>query len=747
MKSETTPPRRQNRRTKFADALLPGSHALWVGAAIAVTVGTFLLLRILFAPAPPLVGTNSVDVAALVTSAKSGDTFCIADLDVPESTQQIAVSMQVSPTGPRPSVTGTLDTGAQVIASSSRDSMPSALTYAEFKLREPVKPTPRSSASFCLRIKSAAVGFGGASVQRLPNRPVSSLNGRPIGPIDVSVRFLGSASSEPRVIDRLPDAFRRAAVFGGLVDNVLVLCALPLLLLIGYLSIRVVSAADVLRLRTLAVIAAAMSFGYATTWTVLLHPFHGPDESEHFAYAQHLAATNELPDKEAASARPPYSTSQLRLLEALHHNSTILNTTSRLRWREDWANRYEQASRGSDDSDGGGGTASATGHSPLYYLYAGVPYRILAPSLGLPDVLLAMRLWSALLASVVAACTVLLAGVMFGPGRNKVAWASGVLVGLQPVFASVSASVNNDTAVNAAAAVFLVAVVSAWRKSPTTATAVVAGLAALTLPIAKVTGFALLPILPLAVVAIATHHGVKRASRWALKLSASLALAAGFWIFVLSPILTNTPGRVYNVHTPPVAAAPAQTAETPPERSSFELLALRLRYAEQTFVPALPIGDRLWDLPGAGLTTWPAYFIYIERGYGLFGWKSAQVGPGLLKLVFFCLLAGWILAGVAAVRYRNRWRTYLSGMVLLAVSVISVLAFVSVAYTSDTIRTDAGEQGRYLFTALPALAVLFSSGLLAVKGRWRDLLTGMYVAGAAALGMLAWISALRGWFI
>lgn len=735
------------RRTRFVNVLFPGPRAIWLGAAIGLLVGAFLLLRILLAPTPPLEGTNSVDVAAVVASAQSGDTFCIADLDVPPRTERIAVSMQASPVGAQPTVTGSLSTGAQIITAKLTKSVSSDLAYAEFRLAERVRKTPRSSASFCLDVKSAAVGLGGASVQRLPNRPVSSVNGRLIGPVDVSVRFLGSSTAESRVVSRLSTALQRAAVFGGSVDKFLVLSALPLLLFLGYLAVRTAAVAEVLQLRTLALLAAAVSFSYATSWTVLLHPFHGPDESEHFAYAQHLAATNALPDREVASARPPYSTSELRLLEALHHNSTILNTSSRLRWESEWAARYRSASREAVDSDGGGGTESATGHSPLYYFYVGIPYRILNSHVGLPDVLLAMRLWSALLASLVAAFTVLLAGLLLGPQRNGVAWVSGLLVGFQPVFGSVSASVNNDTAVNVVAAGFLLALVAAWRRAPNTATAVAAGIAAVTLPIAKITGFALLPLLPLAVVALASRHGARRAILWTTKLSATAAVTAGVWMFALSPILTGSNGRLLNVHSVP-AASPSSlpVADAPEPSTSLQVLELRLRYAAQTFIPGAPLGDPLWNLPGAGLTTWPAYLIYVERGYGLFGWKSAKMGPGLLKLIFGCLFAGWLLAALAAIRLRRVWRTYLGGFALLGLSVASVLAFISTAYTTDVVHTDAGEQGRYVFTALPALAVLFASGLLAVQGRWRNLLTGLYVASASGLGLIAWVTALRGWF-
>ncbi len=84
---------------------------------------------------------------------------------------------------------------------------------------------------------------------------------------------------------------------------------------------------------------------------------------------------------------------------------------------------------------------------------------------------------------------------------------------------------------------------------------------------------------------------------------------------------------------------------------------------------------------------------------------------------------------------------------VLGAGLVSVLAFISYAYATAEVRTDAGEQGRYAFTALVPLGVLFAGFIFAFTGRWRKIALGAVTSAAAALAVLAWLSALRGWFI
>ncbi len=84
---------------------------------------------------------------------------------------------------------------------------------------------------------------------------------------------------------------------------------------------------------------------------------------------------------------------------------------------------------------------------------------------------------------------------------------------------------------------------------------------------------------------------------------------------------------------------------------------------------------------------------------------------------------------------------------MLGAGLVCVLAFISYAYATTEVRTDSGEQGRYAFTALVPLSVLFAGFVFAFTGRWRDVALGAVTSAAASLAILAWLSALRGWFI
>lgn len=723
---------------------------MWAGAAITVLVASILAGRLLMARTASLTGTNSVDVATLIINAEPGQRLCVNDVIVPRGTGRVGVSMVALQAGRRPRVEAWIKSGSSTIHLDPM-SAPGALAFLDLELPEPTR-RDLDGAAVCVVPRDVRLGYGGASVQRLPGSRSTTLGGQSIEPPgDVGVQFLRPDGDSPRVVEALPAALARATIFESSTGTVIVWLALPLLGLSLYIVVRIAATAGHYTIRKLALAIAALAFAHGACWAVLMHPFHGADESEHFAYAQHLAATNERPDPATKSARSAYSSSQLRLMEALHHNSTILNTTSRPRWENGWNERYKRAASGSSDVDGGGGSESATGHSPLYYAVIGLPYRALRGVLDLPSLLLVMRLFNALLASSVPALAVLTAARIFGPDRRAAAWTAGVLVAMQPVFGSVAGAVNNDTAVNAAAAVFVFLLVRAWDSGPTLRSAPIVGVVAIVLPLTKITGFALLPLFGVAAVVIAVRHGPPVTARWLAVASAFAAVTALAWVFA-GPVFGGGPLTLYNVHStdgprpsPPRAARAAPALN---HRAAPLTLVERGEYFAQTFIPIPLFGRQLWQLPGtSAIERWPAFYIYVDRGYGLFGWKSVKLGPDLLRGIAAGLAVGWLLALFAAFKRRREWRAWSGGVVVLGAGLLCVLTFISYAYASAEVRTDAGEQGRYAFTALVPLSVLFSGSIFAFRGRWRNAALGVLTSSAGALAVLAWLSALRGWFI
>jgi 4-amino-4-deoxy-L-arabinose transferase-like glycosyltransferase len=724
---------------KLRKRVFPGPGILWVGALCGVAISSLLLGRQLLARTASLTGTNSVDVATTVASAKSSVEVCVRDLQVPAATGRIAVSLAVTASRPGAALDAVLEADGKR-RSLSVEGAPGALSFVNFALDRPL-PSEVRNAAVCLTPHRMALAFGGAFVQRLPHSPVTTVGRSAIGQGDVSVKYLVASGPTPRVASRLLPALKRAALFDSWLGTALVWLAIPALLALVYAVVRVAATSDSYSLRRLATFAFVIAFVHASAWAVLLHPLHGADESEHFAYAQYLASTNHRPDTAMGSSRSAYSSSELRLMEVLHHNSTVLNPSSRVRWDPYWESKYVRARRGAAENDGGGYTESASGHSPLYYAFVGIPYRIFAGA-NLPSVLLAMRLFSALLAAAVAAITVLVANSVFR-GNKQTAWIAGILVALQPVFGSVAGSVNNDTAVNFFAALLIYVLVRTWDAGPTRGLAIAAGLCAVALPVAKITGFALMPVVGVSAVLFIGRFGIRRAGEWAAVSVGSALATVAAWLFVLSPLFAGERGAIVNTHPAIAAAGSAAPAAAP------ITLWDRATYFGQTFVPHLPLGRQHWALPATGdrFDTWPAYVIYIRRGYGLFGWKSVELSPNLLHLVLLALVGGWVLALVAAVRHRRRWREWLGGVIILAASLMAVLAFISYAYSSDNVRADAGEQGRYVFTALVPLGVGLAAATLAFRGRIQRLLIGTVAGSGGCLALLTWVSALRGWFI
>jgi hypothetical protein len=662
----------------------------------------------------------------------------VRDLDVPSGTGRLGVSMVALQTEPRARLRAYLSANGVRVPLAQVAPLGS-LGFLEFTLPHTLNRNVENTA-LCVTPLHMTVGFGGAFVQRPPISSVTTVDGEALVPGDISVRYLRPSGSSPRVFDALPDALSRATVFESGLGTVLVWLALPTLLLLVYVTVYVTATADRRTMRQLALAAAAVALGHSMAWAVLLPPFHGADESEHFAYAQFLAATNQRADA-GFSSRPPYSTAQLRLMELLHHNSTILNPSSRPRWQMLYAEKYSNISKGAlRDDNGGGFTTGASAHSPLYYAVVGIPYRALHAKAGLPSVLLSMRLLSALMAAAVAALAVLTAGLMFVKQRPA-AWLSGVLVGLQPVFGSVAGAVNNDTAVNLAAAGLVFCLVRAWRHGPTSMNASVIGILVVALPIAKITGFALWPLVIIAASVIALCYGFRRAVRWTAIMATGALVTGALWSFALAPAISGSRGILVNQHPP---AHPA--IGSPPANAQVSV-STHINYLLQTIAPWPTVGRDHWNLQGPGpLERWPAWAIYIKRGYGLFGWKSVELSADFLRGVSLWLATGWALSIVAIIRHRRSWRQWIGGAVILASAVLLAMAFVSYAFATNGVQYDFGEQGRYLFTALVPIAVMFSAANLGFQGKLRHASLGAFTSAASCLAVIAWASALRGWF-
>lgn len=718
--------------------LFPGSREVWIAALAVLIVTAGGISHFYWGQPLPLTGTNSVDAAAVVGRAAPGQQTCIKNLVVPARTGRISIFIGIPKRSfPHPLLTGTLTASDGTQWHFSRQLVDNRTgLFRDFELfPRPTGPT-EFPATACFRVGLADINLGGATVDRFPNAQPSTVGGKPIVGGDVSVRFLTQKHTGTRRYARLDDAVHRATLFkdfpGG--STVIWLLLAGFATGVPYLAIRTAATVGRLGVRTMAWRAVAVAAFAGIAWALMLPPLHGADESEHLAYVQHVAETGHRADA-APSGREPYSSDELLLMGAIRHSSTIVDDSSRVRWDPISDQRYLRILRQSPPrrGDGGGYTDSASGHSPLYYALLGIPYRIVSGRLNLVQTSIVLRLFNAVLAALVAGLAVWTAALLL-PRWPETWWLAGLLTGLQPVFSSISGTVNNDTLVTLLSATSVTAVVHAWRKGPHRQSMAVLAASAALLPVAKITGFALWPALAFGMLIIGLRHH-RRADLLRMSiLPLGVLTVIAAWIYVSAPLLGGDQGRLVNVHTasPTIATGVASTAGV--------TLAVRVNYLVQMFTPFIHLGRDVWG------QTWPVYSVYIKRGYGRFGWLDVGLPTAWLTLVTIGLVGGWIAAIAAAIRRRATWRHWAPGAAFLGVVVIGVIAFVAAAYAVDYPRPIPGEQGRYIFPALVPMSTLFAAGLAISKPRLRAGVLGACVSATSMFALFAWAAALMGYY-
>src|SRR5829696_7210446 len=77
-------------------------------------------------------------------------------------------------------------------------------------------------------------------------------------------------------------------------------------------------------------LAASVLLGCA--WAAVLPPFQGPDESEHFAYVQHLAETRSAPSPSVYAGAGSHSTEEKTALDTLGLRALQGNPGARPFW-------------------------------------------------------------------------------------------------------------------------------------------------------------------------------------------------------------------------------------------------------------------------------------------------------------------------------------------------------------------------------------------------------------------------------
>jgi hypothetical protein len=128
-------------------------------------------------------------------------------------------------------------------------------------------------------------------------------------------------------------------------------------------------------------------------------------------------------------------------------------------------------------------------------------------------------------------------------------------------------------------------------------------------------------------------------------------------------------------------------------------------------------------------SVYPAFEIFVERGWATFGWYTVSFPHWLYVVILIAILAVIPLSVLAA---RREWswvrRHWLEVLVLIATPVVVIVGF-EAAYYTPAARPVIGEVGRYAFPAIGPLAVLVVGALHALgRRRMLDVGVGLLVA-------------------
>lgn len=696
-----------------------GDRRVWVAACLLAVPLLALLTFWLARPRFYVTGTNSVEDLTYVAPTPPGTPLCLPGLRLPAGTAAIRLKV-ISVTQRRPALRMTLTQGARKVSSATpaQQAPASRVSNADFPIPETGTGSEGTPARACVTAKGM-VNWGGTPLP-VPEALSPTVGKAPVVG-RVAVWYLPPHGAKASYLSRMGDVFRRAALFRpGIVSA----WTYPLLLfgvlpLAGLLALRTLALAVAGRRRRLGRWVYALAALNACCWALMTPAFQAPDEVDHFAYTQSLVERGQTPDPSAASPRGRWSSSEIAALNGMGFFTDHQVGDSRPPWLSVQQDEYERGltSLHVHRDDGGGYTTSAV-HGPLYY-YALAPAYLVTRHSSVFSQLTLMRLTSALIGALAALFAFLL-GRELAPNRPWVGVLAGLLVAYQPMYGFISGIVNNDVGVNAAAAGLELLLVRLLCRPITVRAGVLTGAVLLALPFIKGTGMSLFPVAALVfVVALWRQHGRRQLPAWA-------ALAAtGVVVDVLVAHLLG------DLRPSATIASASGGSSTVADNAGAVSAALHnipdyLSYLWQALLPRLPFMTPHFP-PGVQ----PGFVIFIERGWGAFGWYDVFFRHWVYVVICGGLLA---LLPLAAWALRREWvwvRSHWLVLLALIVMPAAVIAGFEAAYYTPGFRPQIAEFGRYAFPGIAPLALL-AVGALHAFGRRRM----VWVGAGLAMGMI-----------
>jgi 4-amino-4-deoxy-L-arabinose transferase-like glycosyltransferase len=437
-----------------------------------------------------------------------------------------------------------------------------------------------------------------------------------------------------------------------------------------------------------------IAFLNATAWSVITPPFQGKDEVDHFAYVEHLAETGALP--KGGSVDVKYSPEQSVVMEGLHYFQVRFTPfIPAISSRAEQQTLMEDVHAGASlqESEGAG---VATPEPPLYYALQTIPY-----ALGGGNVLAKiqlMRLFGALLGAV----TVLLTFLFLRETLPAIPWAASIgalCIALQPLFGSMSGSINPDTMLYTVAAAIFLCLARAFRRGFTPRLAVVLGLLIAAGFLTKLNFIGLAFGVFVGLVVLAVHESK---SRGRVGLQAPL-IAAGIG---LAPVMLYA--LLNAIANKPTFGIASGVAGTIGAKSLFH----ECSYIWQMYLPRLPGMTHYFK----GMATYKD--VWFDRSVGLYGWMDTTFPGWVDNVALVPAVAIALLCGRELVAHRHTLSARLPEISIYAAITIGVLVMLGVSsYGSDVIHKElAYGEPRYLLPMLPLLGAVI---VLAVRGAGR----------------------------
>jgi 4-amino-4-deoxy-L-arabinose transferase-like glycosyltransferase len=475
---------------------------------------------------------------------------------------------------------------------------------------------------------------------------------------------------------------------------------------------------------------AVVAFLNGAAWALITPAWHGPDEPDHFAYAQSVAERGQTPDKQQSDA-PAFSTRSVVALDAARTYSVVGLGDTRPPWLDADEAHYRSrlARTPGREHDGGGFLYATSSHLPGYYLLT-LPAYALADSQSTFSELTAMRLVSALLGAVAAMCAFLTVREL-APRREWLAVAAGVLVAFHPMLAFMFGVVNNDAAVNAGAALLVFLLVRGLRRGLSVPLAIALGATLALLPAMKATGAALYPAALVGIAGMVWRRRSTADLRGYGVLAGVAAAVLAIRAAVVSALEGPTAVVAGGVGGASVGGTITRVLEDP---NTF------FSYTWQMFLP------RLWFMNDLHVQKWPAFDVFIEGGWAAFGWLVVRFPQWVYLVIAGVSILAAALCVVAVVRRRSQALRLGWELAVLLVAIAGVVGGVEAAYFTNSPRSVPAEQGRYIFTAAVPLAAIAVGAAMAFSERIAPLVATGLAAAVIGLSYASQLLALTGFF-